>query len=186
MLFTDQLVHRNLCTLKRRKKHKKTVKSLITLYTKKHQKTVKSLITLCVYYSVISVSGSSNTGESYAEVSARPPRKLGRNQYTADRHKKKRAAVTGTGYFRLQAVPANRDSDRKPIFVTRLKPDTSPALLREHLYEETGETLQCKQLKTKHPSYASFVVFPTNKLVEQRLFVPSIWPKGALVRPFVT
>ena len=70
------------------------------------------------------------------------------------------------------------------VFVSRLAQDFSSEVLREFVFELTGD-VNCKveKLNTKLPYYSSFVV-TCHKEHEETLLDPSEWEKGVLIRRY--
>ena len=76
------------------------------------------------------------------------------------------------------------ESTRKAkIFVSRLDPECHVEELREFIRELTGSDCEIDQLKTKYPSYSSFVI-TCDKQHEKTLLDPDEWETGIIIRPF--
>ena len=69
------------------------------------------------------------------------------------------------------------------IFASRFAPNLSCEELMNHLKTETGLNFECEKLDTRRDSYASFHVTALCSDAAA-VFNPSIWPEGALVRPY--
>ena len=69
------------------------------------------------------------------------------------------------------------------MFVSRLDPNTSETIIKNHLHEHSIEVSNVEALDTKHPSYSSFkITIPSSKF---RLFRSTqVWPEGVYVRKF--
>ena len=72
---------------------------------------------------------------------------------------------------------------RAKVFVSRLHPDFPVEELREFVRELTGTDCEIDRLKTKYPSYSSFVI-SCEKQFESVLLDPDEWEKGIIIRPF--
>ena len=80
----------------------------------------------------------------------------------------------------LRAAPGASHID---MFVSRLDPNTSETIIKNHLHEHSIEVSNVEALDTKHPSYSSFkITIPSSKF---RLFRSTpVWPEGVYVRKF--
>ena len=69
------------------------------------------------------------------------------------------------------------------MFVSRLDPNTTVNVIKNHLYEHSIVVSNVEALDTKHPSYSSFkITIPSNKF---RIFRSTqVWPEGVYVRKF--
>ncbi|XP_070532996.1 uncharacterized protein [Ptychodera flava] len=75
-------------------------------------------------------------------------------------------------------------TQRKRVFVSRLRPETDTEHLVRYIRETMRiDTIDCDKLKTKYDSYASFciAVRPDNF---ESLMNPDVWPEGVLIRKF--
>ena len=81
---------------------------------------------------------------------------------------------------RLKAVNVERKSR---IFVSRLDPQLTGDDLREFVRDLTGTVCEITKLKTRFPTYASFVI-TCSKEHETLLMDPDEWEEGIIIRPF--
>lgn len=80
----------------------------------------------------------------------------------------------------IVAPPSTR---RRALFVTKLNPDTSCVDISSHLSSVGVEEVECRKLKTRYDSYASFHVSVAAKDFE-KLSDPTVWPKSCLFKAF--
>ena len=104
---------------------------------------------------------------------------LGKNLSRQDRQ-----VIVGSGnsYHSITVVPRGKDN-QSSVFVSRLDPETFVNVLSEHVYSTIKLKLKGIKLRSRYDTYASFRIFAPNNEVD-KLLVPSIWPKGAIVRQF--
>ena len=99
-----------------------------------------------------------------------------------------------SGHGRVTAAPARGTTSRSGLraapgapnidmFVSRLDPNTTVNVIKNHLYEHSIVVSNIEALDTKHPSYSSFkITIPSNKF---RIFRSTqVWPEGVYVRKF--
>ena len=70
------------------------------------------------------------------------------------------------------------------IFITRLEPKTTAAHVAVQVRKESGLTVRPEKLATRHASYSSFYI-RGNRRCQAQLLNADLWPKGALVKPFM-
>ena len=80
----------------------------------------------------------------------------------------------------LRAAPVVK---RIKIFVSRLDPSETTDSMREYVRGLTGTECVIERLKSKFPTYSSFVI-TCDKQFENILLNPDEWEEGLLVRPF--
>lgn len=96
-------------------------------------------------------------------------------------HRKKRNKTTlgeNTSGLSIAAVES-----RRSIFISRLSPDTTPEMLRQHLVENDIEPSSIEKLDIKSSEIAAFRVV-IQQSDEKRAVRGEIWPKYTIIRPF--
>jgi hypothetical protein len=71
------------------------------------------------------------------------------------------------------------------IFISRLVNRVTEEQVKRHILKETGILTRPEKLPTKFNSYSSFLVQCSPKIRSQ-LLNPDIWPRGALIKPFLS
>ena len=69
------------------------------------------------------------------------------------------------------------------VFITRLSPSTTAAMLATHIRKETKLTVRPEKLITKFSSYSSFYI-RGNQRCRDELLNCELWPRGVLLKPF--
>ncbi len=69
------------------------------------------------------------------------------------------------------------------VFITRLTPRLTSRQIENYIKRETGLKVRPEKLETKYDSYSSFYI-PANSQVRSMLLDGSLWPSGALLKPF--
>ena len=69
------------------------------------------------------------------------------------------------------------------MFVSRLDPNTTVNVIKNHMYEHSIMVWNVETLDTKHPNYNSLkITIPSNKF---RIFRSTpVWPEGVYVEKF--
>ena len=117
-----------------------------------------------------------------------------RSRLISNTSKRGTEIITGHGRnFQLRATRAqpsthsNISSQKKRqaigIFVSRLARNTRPQDVARHVLRETGLTIRCEPLRTKHDSYRSFFILLAQR-GQDSLLRPSVWPAGAIIRRY--
>ena len=97
------------------------------------------------------------------------------------KEKKSRSLATGRkNGTRVRVAPVVKQTR---VFVSRLDPDFPEEELREFVRELTGSNCQISKLKSKFPTYSSFVI-TCDKQHENTLLDPDEWEQGIIIRPF--
>lgn len=104
----------------------------------------------------------------------------------------KEQAHIGTGKpGGLKAVPrASNRPQQNPnrsitgVFISRLQAKTTAAQIAVHIRRETGKTVKPEKLQTKFPNYSSFYI-PCSGSNRSNMMDLNLWPKGALVKPYI-
>ena len=107
---------------------------------------------------------------------------LGKNLSRPERQDRQVIVGSGNSHHSIKVVPRGKDN-QSSVFVSRLDPETSVNTLSEHVFSTTKLKLKGIKLRSRYDTYASFRIFAPNNEVD-KLLVPSIWPKGAIVRQF--
>ena len=71
------------------------------------------------------------------------------------------------------------------IFITRLDPNHTAAQVKHHIKNTFGYNMIVDKLKTKRDSYSSFHI-DCNENQAADLLQTSLWPKGLLIKPFIS
>ena len=96
--------------------------------------------------------------------------------------KKSKPVITGTkrgtGLRAVSQIKLTR------VFVSRLLPDISVEVIREYVSGLVSDDFEIVKLKTRYPSYSSFVITCDLKH-RDTLLNPEEWEEGVLLRPFL-
>ncbi|KAG0434778.1 hypothetical protein HPB47_018892 [Ixodes persulcatus] len=98
------------------------------------------------------------------------------------RPKARTPALTGASET-CKLIVAPPSTRRRALFVTKLNPDTSCEDISSHLSSVGVEEVECRKLKTRYDSYASFHVSVAAKDFD-KLSDPTVWPKSCLLKAF--
>lgn len=98
------------------------------------------------------------------------------------RPKARTPALTGASDT-CKLIVAPPSTRRRALFVTKLNPDTSCEDISSHLSSVGVEEVECRKLKTRYDSYASFHVSVAAKDFD-KLSDPAVWPKSCLFKAF--
>jgi hypothetical protein len=82
----------------------------------------------------------------------------------------------------IKAIPTRDNKQR--VFISRIDPNCDGVQFSSYIRDKTNIECRVFKIKTKHHSYASFVV-ETSDFYVDNLMIPELWPKGVLVRKFV-
>ena len=69
------------------------------------------------------------------------------------------------------------------VFITRLNPRLTSRQIESFIKRETGLKVRPEKLETKYDSYSSFYI-PGDSQLRSMLLDASLWPSGALLKPF--
>lgn len=123
--------------------------------------------------------------ESTEDEVPTPPSPSWRTVATKRQHRAKKQPVVGnddsSGLFSTDVRPLK-------LFVTRFHPDTKSEDMTNYLQNSKGwKVISIDKLKTKYDSYSSWkVVLNKSGLEKSEILKSESWPKGVLVRPFLT
>ncbi len=71
------------------------------------------------------------------------------------------------------------------VFLTRLLPNTTSSQIDSYVKAEAGFAVRAEKLKTKYDSYSSFYI-RCNGSLRTSLLDGRMWPKGTLVKPYMS
>ena len=110
-------------------------------------------------------------------------------QYPNTQHRNQLHIIQGKGNdSSLRAARRDLKTTQRPrrcvgVFVSRLARSSRPKEVAAHVKRETGLSIRCEELQTKHDSYRSFCLRAPQKDITT-LLNPFLWPNGSIVRKF--